>query len=119
LLRDANFEPNAHIVAPRTATELALLKNSLGDYLHPPSSLLPILDTNQIPTDLVVGTSDTASEIYTGQWNNLAIGLRTSFELIFLRERYADFGQYGFIAHMRADVQVLHPAAFTVDLGVL
>jgi HK97 family phage major capsid protein len=119
LLRDANFEPNAHIVAPRTATELALLKNSLGDYLHPPSSLLPILDTNQIPTNLTVGTSDTASEIYTGAWANLAIGLRTSFELIFLRERYADFGQYGFIAHMRADVQVLHPGAFTVDTGIL
>jgi HK97 family phage major capsid protein len=119
LIRDANFEPNAHIVAPRTATDLALLKNTLGDYLHPPASLLPILPTNQVPTNLTVGTSDTASEIYTGAWDNLAIGMRTTMELVFLRERYADYGQFGFIAHMRADVQTLHPAAFTVDTGIL
>jgi HK97 family phage major capsid protein len=92
-IRDNNFMPNAHIVAPRTATDLSLLKNTLNDYMKPPASLLPILATNQVPTDLTVGTSDTASEIYTGEWGQLAIGLRTSFELLFLRERYIDTGQ--------------------------
>ncbi|ETA93348.1 hypothetical protein O982_22325 [Mycobacterium avium 10-5581] len=34
------------------------------------------------------------------------------------QERYADFGQYGFIGHLRADVQLLQPAAFAVDTGI-
>jgi HK97 family phage major capsid protein len=119
LIRDNNFEPNAHILAPRTLTELQKTKTTYGEYLQPPPSMLPMLTTNQVPTNLDVGTSSTASEIYTAQWDQLAIGMRTSFELLFLRERYIDTGQYAFLAHLRADVQVLHPAAFTVDTGIL
>jgi HK97 family phage major capsid protein len=119
-VRDNNFEPNAHIVAPRTVTSLSKLKDSQERYLAPPASMLPMLSTKQVPTDLTVGTSTSdASEIYTGQWDQLAIGIRTGFELRMLTERYADNGQYAFIAHLRADVQVLQPGAFAVDTGVL
>ncbi|WP_169812633.1 phage major capsid protein [Nocardia acidivorans] len=117
-VRGNNFEPNAHIIAPRTAQSLSKLKNTLGDYLEAPGTLLPLLTTKQVPANLTVGTSSDASEIYTGQWNQLAIGIRTGFEIQFLTERYADNGQYAFIAHMRADVQVLQPGAFAVDTGV-
>jgi HK97 family phage major capsid protein len=115
-----NFEPNAHIVAPRTVTSLAKLKEATTNaYLAPPASLLPRLPTKQIPINLTVGTSTDASEIYTGQWDQLMIGIRTSFSLQFLRERFlADNLQYAFLAYLRADVQLAQPAAFVVDTGV-
>nr|WP_271212235.1 phage major capsid protein [Rhodococcus wratislaviensis]GLK38662.1 hypothetical protein GCM10017611_55290 [Rhodococcus wratislaviensis] len=117
-VRNSNYEPNAHIVAPRSTTSLQKLKDANGNYLTAPQGLLPILSTKQVPTNLTVGTSSDTSEVFTAQWNALAIGIRTGFEIQFLREKYADTGQYGFIAHLRADVQVLQPSAFVVDTGV-
>lgn len=118
-VRAANWEPSAHIVAPRTLTNLGKLKEtSTLAYLAPPAALLPILPTSQVPINLTVGTSTDCTEIFTGQWSMLAIGIRQGFEIQFLQERYADTGQVGFIAHLRADVQVLQPAAFVVDTGV-
>jgi HK97 family phage major capsid protein len=115
----ANYSANAHIVAPRTVTSLSKLKEAMTNaYLAPPAALLPILPTKQIPINLTVGTSTDTSEIYTAQWNQLAIGLRTGFELRMLSERYADNQQVAFLAHLRADVQVLQPTAFVVDTGV-
>lgn len=117
-VRANNFEPNAHIVAPRTVTSLRTLKDSQNRYLQPPADSLPLLPTNQVPINLTVGTSSDASEVYTAQWDQLGIGIRTEFVLEFLRERYADYGQYAFIGHLRADIQLLQPSAFTVDLGI-
>jgi HK97 family phage major capsid protein len=113
------FTPNAHIVAPRTVTSFSKLKESGSlAYLAPPATLLPILPTAQVPTNLTVGTATDASEVYTGQWNQCWIGIRTGFTLRFLQERYADNGQYAFLASLRADVQLAQPSAFVVDLGV-
>ncbi len=119
VVRGGNFEPNAHIAAPRTVTSLGKLKNNNGDYLAPPAGLLPMLSTNQVPASLTVGTSTDASEVYTGQWDQLMIGIRTSFNLKFLSERFvADTLEYAFLAYLRADVQLAQPAAFVVDRGV-
>jgi HK97 family phage major capsid protein len=119
VVRAGNYEPTAHIVAPRTQTSLSKLKEATTNaYLAPPAGLLPILTTKQIPANLTVGASTDCSEVYTGQWDQLAIGMREDFTLEFLRERYADTGQVAFIAHLRADVQLLQPAAFVVDTGV-
>lgn len=117
-VRANNYEPNAHIVSPRTVNSLRKLKDSQLRYLQPPADSLPLLATNQIPINLTVGTSTDASEVYTGQWDQLAIGIRAEFTLEFLRERFADYGQYGFIGHLRADVQLLQPGAFAVDTGI-
>jgi HK97 family phage major capsid protein len=79
------FQPNAHIVAPRTVTSFSKLKEaSTSAYLAPPASLLPVLPTAQVPINLTVGTSSDSSEIYTGQWNQCWIGIRTGFTLRFL-----------------------------------
>ncbi|WP_051046970.1 phage major capsid protein [Nocardia asiatica] len=118
VVRASNYEPSAVILAPRSITSLSKLKDSQGAYLAPPAGLPPILPTKQVPTNLTVGTSNDTSEIYVGQWNMLAIGIRTSFALEVLRERFADNMQVAFLAHMRADVAVLQPAAFTFDVGV-
>ncbi|MGH3993742.1 MAG: phage major capsid protein, partial [Pseudonocardiaceae bacterium] len=118
-VRNQNFEPTAHIQAPRSATSLSKLKESSTlAYLAPPAGLSPMLPTKQIPTNLTVGTSTDCSEVYTGQWDQLMIGMRTDFRLLFLNQRYLDNLQYAFLAYLRADVQLAHGEAFVVDRGV-
>lgn len=118
LVRANNFEPSAVLLAPRSQTKLSKIKDTSGRYLDAPSNLPKVLTTNQVPTNLTVGTSSDASEIYVGDFSQLAIGIRTGFSLRLLTERYADNGQVAFIANIRADVQVLQPKAFAIDLGV-
>lgn len=115
---NANYTPNAHIQAPRSSTSLAKLKDTTNAYLAPPASLLPMLTTKNVPSNLTVGTSTDCSEIYTGQWDQLMIGIRTELRIEVLRERFADNGQYAFLAWFRGDVQVAQPTAFVVDTGV-
>ncbi|MEB8341794.1 phage major capsid protein [Streptomyces endophyticus] len=115
-----NFTPNAQIMAPRTNQSLSLLRDTTNQYIAPPRYLdnIPRLTTKQVPTNLTVGSSSDCSEVYTGQWDMLGVGIRTEFRIEFLRERYADNGQYAFLAWMRADVQCFQPGAFVVDTGV-
>ncbi len=119
-VRGSNFEPTAQIAAPRTEQSLAKLRDTTNQYIAPPRYLdnIPRLLTKQIPTNLTVGTSTDCSEVYTGQWDLLMLGIRTTFRIMPLRERFIDNGQYGFLAWMRADVQLAQPAAFVVDAGV-
>jgi HK97 family phage major capsid protein len=120
-VRNNNFEPNAMIQAPRTETTLSKLKEATTNaYLKPPAALdgIPRLNTKQVPINLTVGTSTDCTEIYTGQWNMLGIGIRSDFRIEFLRERFADNGQVAFLAWLRADVQAFQPAAFNIDTGV-
>jgi len=120
-VRSSNFEPNAQIQAPRTETSLSKLKEATTNaYLRPPAGLDAIrrLNTKQVPISLTVGTSVDCSEIYTAQWDQLWIGMRTELRILPLRERFIDNGQYGFLAWLRADVQLAQPAAFVVDTGV-
>src|SRR5215218_719730 len=119
-VRAAGFTPNAHIQAPRTSTSLSKLREATTSaYLTPPANMLPMLATKQVPINLSVGASTDCSEIYTAQWDQLMVGMRTDFTLRFLGERYlADNLQYAFLAYLRADVQVAQPTAFVVDRGV-
>jgi HK97 family phage major capsid protein len=120
-VRAANFEPNAQIAAPRTTQSLAKLRDTTNQYIAPPSYLdgIPRLVTKQVPINVTVGSSADTSYVFTGQWDQCMIGIRTSFNLQFLRERFlADNLQYAFLAYLRADVQLAQPAAFAVDTGV-
>jgi HK97 family phage major capsid protein len=115
-----NFEPNAHIQAPRTSVSLSKLREATTSaYLAPPPNMLPMLTTKQVPISLTVGTSTDCSEIYTADWSNLMVGIRNDFRLIPLKERFmADNLQVAFLAYLRADIQLAQPSAFVVDVGV-
>jgi HK97 family phage major capsid protein len=119
-VRAAGFEPNAHIQAPRSSTSLSKLKEATTNaYMTPPAGLLPMLTTKSIPITLTVGASTDCSLVFTADWSNLLVGIRTDFRLRFLGERYlADNLQYAFVAYLRADVQLAQPTAFAVDTGV-
>jgi HK97 family phage major capsid protein len=119
-VRAAGFEPNAHIQAPRSSTSLSKLKEATTNaYLAPPAGLLPMLTTKSIPINVTTGTSTDTSYVFTADWSNLMVGIRTDFNLRFLGERYlADSLTYAFLAYLRADVQLAQPTAFVVDTGV-
>jgi HK97 family phage major capsid protein len=120
VVRGNNFTPNAHIQAPRTSTSLSKLREATTSaYLTPPANMLPMLTTKSVPINLTVGASTDCSLIFTAQWDQLMVGMRTDFTLRFLGERYlADNLQYAFLAYLRADVQLAQPSAFVVDTGV-
>jgi HK97 family phage major capsid protein len=120
-VRGANHEPNAIIYAPRTGQAFAKAKDTTGQYLTPPAALDGIarLESTQIPTNLTQGSSSSASDVFTGAWSELLIGVRTQMEITVLRERSADVGAYELLAWARMDVAVARPAAFDVVTGVL
>jgi HK97 family phage major capsid protein len=123
-VRDANFSADAcsFIFASRTQKSLDGLVDSTGQPLRQPESVgaVPKLTSNQIPVNLTVGSSTDCSEIYCGKWDELVIGMRPTIGLRVkvLEERYADTLQVGLLAWLRADVQLLHPAAFAVSTGI-
>ena len=49
---------------------------------------------------------------------DLVIGVRSQFRLEVLRERYSNNFQFGFLGHLRADVQVWHPESFAMVVGI-
>ena len=119
-VKGANHEPGAMVYAPRTGQTFAKLKDTTGQYLSPPAALDGIqrLETNQVPTNLIVGTGTATSDVFTADWSELLIGVRTSLELTVLRERSADLGAFELMAWWRGDVAVARPAAFDVVTGV-
>jgi HK97 family phage major capsid protein len=119
-VRAAGFEPNAHIQAPRSSTSLSKLKEATTNaYLAPPASMLPMFTTRSVPITLTTGTSTDTSYLFTAQWDQLMVGIRTDFTLRFLGERFlADTLSYSFVAYLRADIQLAQPSAFVVDSGV-
>lgn len=122
VVRAQNIEPSAILWSSRTQQSIDKLKTSLGNYIEPPSSIAEIsrLTTNQIPTNLTVGSSSDCSEVYVGRWSDVLVGLRTDmrFNVRVLNERYIDNLQYGLLVYLRADVQLAHPKAFNVLTGV-
>jgi HK97 family phage major capsid protein len=122
VLRAANFEPDGIIYSPRTERTLDGLKDTQGRYLEGPASFkaIPKWSTNQLPTNLVTGTSNDTSEAYLGAWTNCLVGLRTELgmRVKVLDQRFADNLQVGLLCWIRADVALAHAEAFTVIQGI-
>jgi HK97 family phage major capsid protein len=76
--------------------------------------------TNQLPNNLTVGGSSDCSEVIVGGFDQVVIGVRPSLGVRLARfdSPYATSMQYLLIAHLRADVAILHPEALHVTTGV-
>lgn len=103
---------SAFVMHPDVESVFGGLTDTTGQPLSYPPILdrpqpLNMLTTTQLPVDLGTGTNE--STIYCGDFTKLVIGVRSDIRIEILRERYADNHQYGFIAHMRADVQAIQP----------
>jgi HK97 family phage major capsid protein len=123
VVRGLNIEPSAVLWSSRTQQSHDKLKDSTGQYLQPPPSIVPIprLSTNQIPSNLSVGSSGAVcSEIYVGRWSDLLVGIRTDmrFQVRALTERFSENMQVGLLCYLRADVQLAHPGSFNVVTAV-
>lgn len=119
-LEDNNEMPSAIILAPRTARELAKLKDTQNQPMVSPGyvSSMAMLTTNQVPLTLTVGTSSDTSDMFTADWTQLYVGVRTQLQIQLLTEKYADTGQVGILAWWRGDVAVARPKAFHVTTGI-
>jgi HK97 family phage major capsid protein len=114
--------PTAAIVAPRTLTKSAKLKDTTGQPMRKPDLLanLPFLATTSVPINQTHGTSNVASEAVIGDFTQLMFGVRTSLRIQLLQGRFlADNMQYGFLADLRVDVAVRHPQSFCEVVGIL
>jgi HK97 family phage major capsid protein len=110
LVWGANAVVNGMVMAPRTYATIGKLKNTLTDPLGVPPVLsgIPMEQT----TAVSITESTDKSTLYLGDWTQLLLGIRTQVRVELLRERFVDNLQYGWVAYLRADVALAHPAAF-------
>lgn len=114
-------EPSGAVLAPRTLVAFDKLKDTTNQPLRRPVSIekLPFMTTTSMPVTQTQGTATNASSIIAGDFRELLIGMRTALRIEILKERYAENLQYAFIAHLRMDVQLAHPASFVKLIGII
>lgn len=119
-LWDRNHEPTGMILAPRTELTYAKFKDQQDQPLQAPDVVksVPRFQTNQVPKDLTVGSSNDCSDIIVGDWRHLVFGVRKQPMIMTLVERYADYGMIGILLWFRGDTAVLRPDAFEIIRGV-
>lgn len=112
--------PTAAIMSPRSLVKLGGLLDTTNQPLNVPPMLQGVqqIGTSQIPNTLTVGTSTDCTEIYVGNFTNMAAMLRENLSIQLLTELYAATGEIGFVAHARVDFAVMYPAAFALVTGV-
>ena len=74
--------------------------------------------TSAVPINESRGTSSDCSSIFFGDFSHLLYGIRTEMKILPIREAFLSAGYVGFVAYLRADVQVDRTDAFKVIRGV-
>lgn len=124
---EQNGEPNAVMYAPRTAGELDQLLDGMLTPLQPAPSFagLSKFVTKQVPTDLVHGNADNATDAILGEWRNMLVAMRTELTIEVSRDA-ADKDDSAFRnlqvwirAYLRADVGFAHPEHFCIIKGIV
>lgn len=123
-VRRRNASPTAAIYSERTAETYAGLTATDSQPLNLPPALADLsqFSTNAVPDDQDEGTSvGVASSLIVGQMDQLAIGFRpeVGFRVMSSPQPYMGTMQVAILAYLRADVGVIHPAAFDVRTGIL
>ena len=92
-------------MSPANLASLSMLKEAVNlQPLRKPDILanIPMMMTKSV-------NEDTA---FVGDFSKLIFGIRTQLRIEVLRELFAGNLQYGFFAHLRADIGVEHPQSF-------
>lgn len=122
-IKEQNGQPNAAIYSARTDGEVDRLVDSTGQPLNAPESFknLRKITSNQVPDDLEKGTSNDASEIYIGAFNQAYVGIRRNIVIEVSRDAGDAFerGQVWVRAYLRGDFALAKPSHFTVIDGVI
>jgi len=108
---DNSSVTSAIVMSPANLATLAKLKEATtGAPLRKPEVL------QNIPMPMTTGLDD--DTVILGDFSKLIIGVRTSLRIEVLRELFAANLQYGFLAHLRADIAVEHPESFCKITGL-
>lgn len=112
-LRNINSDVSAYVMSPRDEGALAELVDVSGQPLNVPQAIasVPMLTTSKVPVNL--GANADESMILAGEWSKLMIGIRSNIRIEIVKEAFAETLEYGFLAHLRADVACEQEAAFT------
>jgi len=119
---EGNDAASAVVLSPRTFFDIQGFTDTTNQPLKPSAFIennLSFYETNSVPNTLTTGTSNVTSEIFTGNFSNLLLGLRQQLEIQVITETYAGNLQVGFLAHLRADWQVARTNSFWLTQGVL
>lgn len=118
---DNSAPPTAMIMAPRTELAMDKLKDGDGMPMTWPDKIakLPRLVTTSASIAETQGSASNASSILFGDFTQLYIGIRDQVSITILKERYADYGQIGFLVWMRADAQLAHKVSFSRLKGII
>ena len=110
----------AIVLAPRYARTIYGQKDGQGQPLNRPAVLdnIPVLATTAVPVNVAQGTANNTSQAFLGDFTQVLVGIRTQLQITVLTERFAEFGQIGFVGWLRADVQVARPAALAKIVGI-
>jgi HK97 family phage major capsid protein len=108
------------VMSPRTTRQINGFVDTTNQWLQAPPRLasVPTYASTSIPVNETQGTSTDCTSIFLGDFTEVMIGLRTDLQITMLAERYAELGQVGFVAWMRADVALARPAAIARILGI-
>jgi HK97 family phage major capsid protein len=120
-LRNANAAtPTAWVMAPRTAGQLDKLKATDNQPLVPPARVsgIPQLQTTSIPVNQTQGTSSDASTVLVGNFAELLIGLRQEITIDVSNQSHLNTYEVAFVASLRADIALVHPASFARIVGL-
>lgn len=124
LVEGVNGLPSALIYAPRDHYVLDRLTDSTGQPLRPPPSFeeLRRLRTNQVRTNM--GSGEDESEAFLGNFENLLVGMRTTFNIEVSRQAAAGEEsafrklQVWVRAYLRADIAIAKPGELVHLSGI-
>lgn len=122
LIADGNCsDPTAAIMSNRERFAYADMVDASAQPLNRPGLIkeLPFLGTTKLPVDLTHGGATNASNMYLGDFSQLMFGIRSGLRIEVLKERFAETMQIGFLCHIRMDIALAQPKAFTVIKGVI
>ena len=118
---DNSNDATAIVMHPRTLKTISQFKTGIASDKTPlvkPAVLqnIPIHKTTAIS---ITGSPGTATTVYLGDFSQLIFGIRTELRIEVLRELFAVNHQYGFVAHLRADIGLQHPQSFCKLTGIV
>lgn len=114
-------QPSAMVMHPRTWRAIEGLTDSEKNPMRAPESVytIPKHISTKMPINETQGSATNASSILIGDWSKLLIGIRSALRIEILRETYGSNLQYAFIAHLRADCQLMHDRSFARLKGII
>ena len=109
--------PSSMVMHPRTKRVVDGFVDSTGQPLSYPPALSSIarFATTSVPINLAAGT---ASAVLLGDFRSVILGIRQDCGSRFSGSGPLTTCEYGFLAHLRADVAVTHPPAFCAVTGI-